>query len=92
MICLSHLAVASAVARGGADLALGNEKAGLQVQGIDFIPLQRERYELVMKKEDMSKPAFEAILEILRSRDFQMELAGIGGYDLTETGRITAET
>lgn len=90
--CLSHLAVASTVARGGADFALGNEKTGLQVQGIDFIPLQKERYELVIKKEDMDKPPFEAIVEILRSQEFKMELAGIGGYELSETGKIIRET
>lgn len=90
--CLTHLAVASAVARGKADLSLGNEKTGLQVKGIDFIPLQNERYDLVIKKEDMSKPPFQALMEIIRSEEFKFELEGIGGYDLTETGNIVAET
>lgn len=90
--CPSHLAVASAVARGSADIALGNEKTGLQVKGIDFLPLQKESYDLIMKKEDLDKPAFEAIIEIIRSRDFKMELEGIGGYDLKQTGNILAET
>jgi len=40
---LSHLAVASTVARGDADVAVGNEKAALQVQDIQFVPLQKER-------------------------------------------------
>ncbi|MEW9123465.1 MAG: helix-turn-helix transcriptional regulator [Thermotaleaceae bacterium] len=86
--CLSHLAVASAVARGGADLALGNEKTGLQVQGIDFIPLQKERYDMVVKKEDLDTPPFEAILSILHSSDFEKELSGIGGYDLSDLGKM----
>lgn len=90
--CSSHLAVASTVARGEADLGMGNEKAGLQVKGVDFIPLQTERYELVMKREDMNKPPFEAILDILRSSEFKAELLGIGGYDLKETGLVIAET
>lgn len=89
--CLSHLTAASTVARGGADLALGNEKNCQQVQGIDFIPLQKERYELVMKKEDMNKSLFRAIIDILRSEEFKTELIGIGGYDLSETGKIVAE-
>ncbi len=88
----SHLAIASTIARGGADLGLGNEKSGLQVKGVDFIPLQQERYELVIKKEDMEKPHFQAVLEILRSQEFSMELEGIGGYDIAEIGSITAET
>ncbi|MHC6178750.1 substrate-binding domain-containing protein [Clostridium sp. JNZ X4-2] len=89
--CLSHLAVASTVARGAADVGLGNEKTGLQVENIDFIPLQKERYELVIKKEDMDNPPFKSIIEILQSGKFKQELSGIGGYDLTETGNIIAE-
>lgn len=89
---LSHLAVASTVVRGGADIGVGNEKAALQVQGIDFIPLQKERYELVIKKEDLRNPPVQAVLEILRSEEFKMELFGIGGYDLNEIGKIVYET
>lgn len=88
----SHLTVASTVARGGADVAVGNEKIARQVEGIDFIPLQRERYDLVVKKEEMATPPMQAMLEILRSEDFKTEFKGIGGYDISEMGRIVAET
>jgi len=87
----SHLAIASTVARGGADIGIGNEKSGLQVKNIDFIPLQTERYELVIKKQDIEKAPFQAVLEILRSEEFKLELEGIGGYDLTELGKVVAE-
>ncbi|MCB8816097.1 substrate-binding domain-containing protein [Desulfosporosinus shakirovi] len=88
----SHLAIASTVARGDADLGIGNEKACLQVQGIDFIPLQEEQYDMVIKKEDLNRPAFNAIFEIIRSEEFKFELQGLGGYDLTELGKVIAET
>jgi putative molybdopterin biosynthesis protein len=88
---LSHLAVASAVARGEADVSLGTEKVSLQVRGIDFIPLQKERYELVIKREDADKPQFKAVIEILQSQEFKKELQGLGDYDLTDTGKIIAE-
>lgn len=88
----SHLAVASSVSRKKADLGIGNEKTALQVKGVDFIPLQNERYELVMKKEDWGKPQFDAVIETLRSPEFKLELEGIGGYDLQETGKVVAET
>ena len=88
----SHLAIASTVARGDADLGMGNEKASLQVEGIDFIPLQKEQYDMVIKKEDLSRPAFDAIFEIIRSNEFKAELQGLGGYDLTELGKVIAET
>lgn len=87
----SHLTIASTVARGGADVGMGNEKVSLQVKNVDFIPLQTERYELIMKKEDMHKPPFQAIIKIIGSDDFKMELDGIGGYDLSDTGKIIAQ-
>ncbi len=88
----SHLAIASTVARGGADIGIGNEKSGQQVKGIDFIPLQTERYELVIKKEDLARAPFQIVLEILNSSEFRLELEGIGGYDLSELGKVVAET
>lgn len=87
----SHLAIASAVARGDADVGIGNEKVSLQVRGVDFIPLQKERYELVMKKEDIPKPHMQAVMNILQSPEFKKELAGLGDYDISETGRLVAE-
>ena len=88
----SHLGIASAVSRGDADIGLGNEKSGLQVMDVDFIPLQQEKYELIIKKEDLHKPNYQAILHVINSKEFKMELQGIGGYDLTEIGKIIAET
>ncbi|NLW91793.1 MAG: helix-turn-helix transcriptional regulator [Syntrophomonadaceae bacterium] len=85
---LSHLAVASVVARGTADVGLGHEKAALQVRGIDFIPLQQESYDLVIKKEAVSRPHIQAVLDILASTAFQNELSGLGDYDLKDCGKI----
>lgn len=89
---MSHLAVASCVARGEADVGLGAEKAASQFRDIDFLPLQKERYDLVIRREDADKPQFKALLAVLRSAAFKSELSGMGGYDLTQTGEIIAET
>lgn len=85
---LSHLAVASAVARGAADVGLGHEKAALQVRGIVFVPLQQESYDLVIKKAALSQPQVKAALEILASPAFQNEISGLGDYDLHNCGKI----
>jgi len=87
----SHMALASTVGRGAADVALGNEKIASQVESIDFIPLQKERYELVIKKEDLYLPSIQMMLEILRSDEYKNEVIGIGGYDVSEMGNIVAE-
>lgn len=85
---MSHLAVASCVARGVADVGLGIEKAATQVKDIDFLPLQKERYDLVVYKSDLEKPHFQAMLAVLQSESFRHEIAGMGGYDISLMGKI----
>jgi DNA binding domain, excisionase family len=87
---MSHIAVASRVARGEADVGLGIEKAAMQVNNIDFIPLQKERYDLVIRKEDLDLPHFKALISILKSTAFQNEVRGIGSYDVTSMGEVIA--
>lgn len=88
----SHHAVASAVGRGEADLGVGHQKAAEQVAGIDFIPLQQEQYDLVIKKEDLQQPVVRALMEILRSKKFRQEFEPMGGYELSGMGEVVAET
>lgn len=85
---MSHLAVASCVARGEADVGIGIEKAALQVSDIDFIFQKKERYDIVFRKEDAEKPHFEALLNVIRSDIFRNEVGGMGGYDLSKTGQL----
>lgn len=87
----SHLAVASAVARGEGNLGLGNEKAAMQVPEIEFVPLQEETYDLVLRKEDLDKEEINVVLEIVKSTAFKAELAGLGNYNLQDTGQLITE-
>lgn len=88
-VVTSHLAVASTVARGIADVGLGIQKAALQVRGIDFIPLQLEPYELVIRKDDLARPAIQRVIEVVNSTAFKNEVQGLGDYDLSKIGQIT---
>lgn len=88
----SHLSVASAVSRGIADVGIGSEKAALQVNNIDFIPLQNERYDLVIKNSDLDTPVYKMIVDLINSNEFKSEIEGIGGYDLSDTGKIVGTT
>lgn len=87
----NHLAVAGAVARLEADVGVGIEKASLMV-GVDFIPLVRERYDLVIMKKKENELLIHSIREILSSTSFRQALEAIGGYDLTHTGEVMYET
>jgi putative molybdopterin biosynthesis protein len=89
---MSHLAVASCVARGEADVGLGTEKAATQANGVEFIPIHKERYDLVIKKEDFIKPHFQELIAVIRSDTFRNEISGMGGYDISRMGELIAET
>ena len=84
----SHIAVASMVARGRADVAVGSEKIARQVKGIDFVPLKKERYDLVFKQSAFETPGIKAMLGILESGLLREEFASLGGYDTSDMGRI----
>ena len=87
----SHLTMAAAIADGEADLALGTERISRQIDGLDFIPLLEERYDLVLRRDAMETPEGEAILEILRSPAFIKEIRHFTGNDYRDMGRIVAE-
>ncbi|HBE78827.1 MAG TPA: excisionase [Firmicutes bacterium] len=87
----SHLSVASCVARGEADVGIGIEKAALQVPKIDFIPLQKERYDLIFRKSDLNLLQFQQLLLILNSASFKNEISGMGGYDVSQMGQLMGE-
>lgn len=87
----NHIGVAGKVASGQADAGIGIEKAA-SIVGVDFIPLIKERYDLVMLKKSANMEWIQTVLDILRSPAFQNEIGAIGGYDLSLTGQVLWET
>ena len=86
----SHLHVARLVAEGQADVG-GGIRSAAQSYGLDFIPLQSARYDLVVPKAYLSShPSLNHLFDTLASRPFRSEIAAIGGYDTTDTGKLQA--
>ena len=90
-IMRSHLTMAAAIAAGEADLAIGTERISRQMEGIDFIPLLEERYELVIKKEYLETEAGQAVLRMLRNPIFKKEIAHFSGNDYRDLGKVICE-
>ena len=87
----SHLTMAAAIAAGEADLAVGTERISRQIEGLDFIPLMQERFDLAVHKEFLETDEGETLLEILRSEAFKKEILPFSGNDYRDLGRIVAE-
>jgi putative molybdopterin biosynthesis protein len=84
---MTHSDVARAVAEGHADVGLGLETAAA-AYGLDFVYLNQERYDLVMRSETARTPAIQQLIIWLASGEGKMFIAGHPGYDSQETGMI----
>jgi len=87
-IARSHLEVARLIADGWADVGVGVEAAA-RLMGLDFIPLQEERYDLVMPSRYLTThPGLSILLDTIVSHPFRREIEALGGYDTRDTGKV----
>ncbi|MEW6544832.1 MAG: substrate-binding domain-containing protein [Nitrospirota bacterium] len=87
-IARSHLEVGRLVAEGLADAGMGVRSAA-RFLGLDFIPLQEERYDLVVPAKYLTvHPGLAVLLDTIVSRPFRREMEAMGGYDTRETGKV----
>ncbi|HLM10322.1 MAG TPA: molybdopterin biosynthesis protein [Thermoleophilaceae bacterium] len=85
----THLAVAAAVAAGRADCGLG-VLAAARAFGLDFLPVAREPYDLVLERDSLEDPLIEPLWELLADPGFAEHVRELGGYDPSEMGRRVA--
>jgi len=78
----------TAIARKSADVSIGVERISKEMTGVDFIPIQMESYDLVVKEEHARSDWFNQIIKILNHDDFRTEVMGMSGYDITDMGKV----
>jgi molybdopterin molybdotransferase/putative molybdopterin biosynthesis protein len=83
----THMAVAVAVQSGSADVGLG-VRAAAAALGLDFVPLEWERYDLAIPS--VSVPT--DLLFLIRSEAFRRAAEALSGYDASQSGRVVTET
>jgi putative molybdopterin biosynthesis protein len=82
----THLTVAAAVAAGRADCGLG-VLAAARAFGLDFVPVAREPYDLVLLEHTLDDDQLAPLWALLESDDFRRAVTDLGGYETTEMGR-----
>jgi excisionase family DNA binding protein len=97
-MALEDLTCIDGTARSETDLGLaileGRADAGLAVEAaartlkLDFVPLQEERYDLLMRRRDYFEPTMQSLLAFARTPAFAERAAQMGGYDLSGTGTV----
>lgn len=85
----THLAVAAAVASGVADCGLGIAAAA-RALNLDFVPLFKERYDLVIPARYYDSPLLRPLLDLLHEPRFRAEVAALPGYEVSGMGEVVA--
>jgi molybdate-binding protein/DNA-binding transcriptional regulator YhcF (GntR family) len=83
----THLAVALSILKGDADTGLGIQAAAKSCN-LDFIPITKEKFDLVIPQDKYQRPLFASLVGIIRSDEFKKVVIEMGGYDTTQTGEV----
>lgn len=79
--------VAAAVAEGRADAGFGIG-AEAAARGLGFVPLIRERFDLVMPRRQYFEPPIQALLRFAATPAFRGRAERMGGYDVAANGQV----
>jgi len=83
----THLDVALRVLSGRCDAGLATRTTA-HLLGLDFVPLTRERFDMLVPKDRFFTRGMQSVLGIVGSLEFRHRVGALGGYDVTESGRI----
>lgn len=79
--------VAAAVAEGRAEAGFGI-RAEAAARGLHFLPLVRERFDLVARARDWFSPSLQRLLRFTRESGFAARAERLGGYDVRQVGEV----
>lgn len=86
-----HVEGARMVGFGFADAAMGL-RAVADFHGLDFVPMETVRCDLVVPNDLLHNPAVDIVLNVLQGKKFRQELSALPGYTSSLTGTVTART
>ncbi|MGD9201524.1 MAG: helix-turn-helix transcriptional regulator [Chitinispirillia bacterium] len=83
----THFEVGLTILKGDADVGLGIECVSHYL-GLKFIPLRKERYDLVVPSKNLSLRPVQIFFNIIHSKQFHSMVKGMIGYDLKDSGKL----
>ena len=87
----THMGVASAVLTGVADTGLAI-LASARALNLDFIPVAKERYDLAIPRTFFETEMLQHLIKIIREDiEFQDTVIRLGGYDISDMGKVMYE-
>ena len=83
----SETDIAVMVREGKADAGLAIEAVAKE-QGLDFVPLQWERFDLVVRRAEYFEAPLQRLFAFTRTPPFRDRAAALAGYDVANTGAV----
>lgn len=83
----THMAVAVDVLSGVADCGMGIFAAAKALD-LDFIPIGKEQYDLIIPAEFLNDPRIRQIIQIIKTTHFKNRVKQLGGYDPKNSGKL----
>jgi putative molybdopterin biosynthesis protein len=83
----SETDIAVAVREGKADAGLAIEAVARE-QGLGFVPLQWERFDLVVRRLEYFEQPLQQLFAFARTEPFRDRAKSLGGYDIAHTGAV----
>ena len=87
-MAMGHVDLARLVGTGTADVGVAIESAAL-AEGLDFVPLSEERFDLIVPAALATRRPFSRVIEALDDPGFRTEVSHLPGYDGSLSGHVT---
>ncbi len=85
--CPTGADLAQAVKHGRADCGLATQ-AVANMSALDFVPVTSESFDLVVRQRDYFRAPFQAFINFLHSAAFANRARELGGYDVSDAGKV----
>jgi putative molybdopterin biosynthesis protein len=79
--------IAQAIRAGRADTGIATRSVANSA-GIDFVSIEWEAFDLVMRQRDYFRPALQALIRFLHTDELATRAQEMGGYDLSGAGSV----
>ena len=86
-VCPTGPDIAQAIRAGRADVGIATRSVA-NAAGLDFVPIVWEPFDLLLRQRDYFRPPMQALIRFLRSDELIARAQEMGGFDLSEAGKV----
>ncbi len=83
----THIEVGLAILSGDADTGIATAAVS-SILGLDFVPLTRERFDMILDQSVFFQKGVQALMDALTGEEFRKRVRNLGSYDFRSAGKI----